>query len=213
MKQIILLFACTMLFAAHTIAQVRFGIRAGLNLAHIAGKGFEAADITPTLLPSYHVGGVTELGISKNFSLETGLFVSGKGIKFEGSTPIGTATVSLKPVYLEIPFNALYKADVGNATLHFFSGPYLGLGIAGQFKIVLANETISENINFGTANNSTLKALDFGFNLGWGIEIHHFMIRGQYGLGWTNLDPQGQSKLDKRHRVIGISFGYMFGGK
>ena len=211
MKQTILLLACTLLFAIHSIAQVRFGVRAGLNLAKMVGKSFEG--VTPKILPSYHLGGVVEFGITPNFGIETGLLLSGKGTKIQEKTAFVDIDATATPIYLEMPINLLFKLDAGNVKFHFFGGPYLGVGAGGKFTTTFMGQTESENIKFGKTDDSNFSPLDYGLNVGWGVEIHRFIIRAQYGLGLANLDPKARTEGENANRVIGISLGYMFGGK
>ena len=51
---------------------------------------------------------------------------------------------------------------------------------------------------------------DFGLNFGACVQFESIVIRAQYGLGLTNLDPEGDSDFEMKNGVIGISLGYMF---
>jgi alpha-amylase/alpha-mannosidase (GH57 family) len=112
-------------------------------------------------------------------------------------------------MYLEIPVNALYRERFGSSRFQFFAGPYLALGVAGKQKITYRNETESNDIKFGNADDSKFTLLDVGVNVGAGIEMQRLLIRFQYGLSLMNLDPKGSETAEIKHRVIGISVGYM----
>jgi hypothetical protein len=60
---------------------------------------------------------------------------------------------------------------------------------------------------------SVTTKFDYGLNIGAGFEVNNLQIRVQYSLGLNNLDPDNDSDFDTKNRVIGISLGYMFGGK
>jgi hypothetical protein len=230
MKKAISLFSLMMLLSITTLsfAQLRYGVRAGLNL----GKIIMAEDLggaTQKMHTSFHVGGITEYGLSESFSLESGVLLSAKGTKLEysesdqGITVTGTSSIS--PLYLEIPVKALYKVNLGSTKLHLFAGPYFGIGVAGKYKtemkatglpsgVTLSSlgfENESANIVFGSDVDSDLKTLDFGLNFGAGVEINNLLLSLQYDLGLSNLDPLGSSEFEMKNRVIGISVGYMFG--
>lgn len=214
-----------------TKGKSNFGVKAGLNLSNMSIKNIPSGFEEKTL-PSFHLGGVAEFNIAENFALEAGVLLSGKGGKYEysetesGITITGILTVS--PLYLEIPVNALYKAELGSAKLLLFVGPYIGLGVGGKIKTEYTASGLpsgvtlsslgfdldeSEDIEYGTDDNSTLKRIDFGLNIGAGIEIKNIQIRAQYGLGLSNLDPKGSSDSETKNKVIGISIGYMFGNE
>ena len=231
MKNGISLFSIILLLfiSIQSFAQIRFGVRAGLNLATMTVV--DLGDAKQEMSPSFHIGGIAEYSLSESFCIESGLLLSGKGSKIVfsenqgGVTFAGTATIS--PLYLEIPINALYKFDIGSSRLHLFAGPYLGFGIAGKTKATytasglptgttlssLGLNDASANIKFGTTADSDMKGSDFGLNIGAGIEIKNILFRLQYGLGLSNLDPEGLSDKDFKNRVIGISVGYLFGGE
>jgi len=183
-------------------AQIRIGVKAGLNLANINGKDAGS----PKINPSYNVGGFAEFGVTDNFALEAGLALSGKGAKETEEN----MTVTLSPLYLEIPINANLKIDLGAAKLLIFAGPYVGIGVGGKIKAEEGSQSASQDITYGSDDASMLKRIDVGLNFGAGIEISKIQIRAQYGLGLTNIASDGS---DVKNAVIGISVGYMFGGK
>ncbi len=108
-----------------------------------------------------------------------------------------------------------------------FAGPYLAFGIAGNYKdeysatglpagvtlesLGLTNSTT--DLKYGTDVDSDLKPTDFGFNIGAGIQMSNFMISAQYGLGLTNIDTSTSNDNEKKNKVIGITAGFLFGGK
>lgn len=215
-----------------TKGKSKFGVKAGLNLSNMLIKNFPS-DFDEKSITSFHLGGVVAFNIAENFALETGMLLSGKGGKWEysetesGITITGIMTVS--PLYLEIPINALYKAELGSVKLLLFVGPYIGIGVGGKMKTEFTASGLpsgvtissllgydpdeSEDIEYGTDDTSLLKRTDFGLNIGAGLEIKNLQIRVQYGLGLSNLDPQGSSDTETKNKVVGISIGYMFGDK
>ena len=219
----------SLVLSLQSFSQVQFGIKGGLNLAKITLKDLGGA--TQKMLPSFHIGAIVDYNTSNNVALEAGLFVSGKGTKLEATASDGGISVtgkeSISPLYIEIPINAVYKVDLGTSKLRLFAGPYLGFGISGKIKeeytatglpagttlASLGFPNTSTDIKYGTGTDSNLKSTDFGINIGAGIELSKLMISAQYGLGLTNLDPQGSSDNDMKNRVIGISVGFLFGGK
>ena len=155
----------------------------------------------------FHLGAMVEKSFSQTLNIQSGLLLSSKGAKISGNA----FTSEISPLYLEIPVNALYRERFGNNKVQLFAGPYIALGIAGKRKVTFGSETESNDVKFGTANDSNFTLTDVGMNIGAGIEIRRLLIRFQYGLSLLNLDPQGSDNEDIKHRVIGISMGYMLG--
>jgi hypothetical protein len=233
MKKRISLFSFVLLIfiSTQSFAQIRFGARAGFNLSNMKVSKDWLGPETKKINPAFHIGGIVEYGINKFLGLESGLLISGKGIKSEYEYSYGSFTITnttrISPLYLEVPFDAVGKLDLGAVKVLFFTGPYIGIGIGGKYKSKysasglpsgttlpsLGFDDKSVDIKFGKKDNSDMKRTDFGLNIGTGIEIKGFLLRAQFDIGLSNLDPEGSSLYDMKNRVFGISFGYMFGGK
>jgi hypothetical protein len=213
-------------FSFQTKAQVKFGVLAGLNLTNV--KVATIPGVTDRKMHlSYHFGGVADYKITKSFALEAGLLLSGKGTEYkytnkytnESSLVYVEGKVIDAPLYLEIPLNAMYIVDLGNARLLLFTGPYIGIGVAGKekpkltgtgFGVTVYNDK-SRDIKYGTDDDCDFKRSDFGLNIGTGFEIKKIQIRVQYSFGLANINPTSSSDNKVKNRVICMSIGYMFG--
>ncbi len=210
-----LLFSTTKSFTQIKVAPI-----AGLNLPIFIYNPSLPSVFSQEINPSFNIGGLVDFGVKNNFSIQSGLLLTGKGsttvysFNFEGIIIKSTASVSL--LYLEIPLNALYKLKLRSVKLQFFGGPYLGLGIGGKTKIItndnranipVVNEEHDIKLGFKTGDYN---ALDIGINIGVGIEINkNFLIRTQYGLGLSDFNNlQSTSKI--YNSVFSISGAYMF---
>jgi hypothetical protein len=230
-KTVSSLFAILMAFISIQVqGQIKFGVRAGMNLARMAIHNIPDGYDLKTFI-SFQTGGIAEYSINEVFALESGVLINGKGFKMEDKESSSgmtlKSTLTMTPVYLEIPVNASCKVNIGKAYLLFFAGPYLGIGLAGKVKLAfeatglpngvtlqsLGLDNATEELSYGTSEDNDLKRTDLGITMGAGVGIKRFQIRGQYGLGFSNLIPAGQSDDYAKNRVIGISIVYMFGKK
>ncbi len=206
MRKTITFLSTLLLFAAKpAFAQIKVGILGGINLATIAGQGLSGYNVNTRT--GFHLGALVEKPFSQTLNLQSGLLLSSKGAKISGNG----FTSELSPLYLEIPINVLYQERFGSSRFQVFAGPYVALGIAGKQKITYRSNTESNDIKFGTADDSNFTLSDVGVNVGAGIEIRSLLLRFQYGLSLANLDPKGTDNAEIKHRVIGISIGYMLG--
>ncbi len=213
-------------FSFQSFAQT-FGVKAGLNMSKIT----EMKDAK--MLLGFHVGATAELDVAEQFSVETGLILGSKGVKMEETFSEQeddfkmslTATIKMVPMYLEIPVNGKYNIDLNGKKLYLSAGPYLAFGIAGKLKVAAEMEVsgnvpdgfekpgskdVDENIKWGNdEEEDDFKRMDFGINVGAGLDIGSIGIGVQYGLGLSQLSP-GDPKEKYNNRVLSVSLSYKF---
>jgi len=188
--------------------QVKFGPKVGVNLSTMTLKS-SGLSFDPTMQVGFHVGVISEISITDNLVLQPGIFYSTKGSKFKISHSQLSYEASIAPGYVDIPINLNYYFGTGNTKIAFFAGPYIAYGIGGKTK----SDGESADISFGNTDNDDMKPLDFGINIGAGVNLNGLLISAQYGLGLANLVPSTTGDAEMKNRVIGISLAYLFGGK
>ena len=202
-KLLIIVVAFTM--TTKSFAQAKYGVKAGLNLANIsekssAGSGNEGK----TSKIGFHFGGTAEFPASEAVSVQTGLLFSTKGYKISEGGSSTTTSVN----YLEIPINTIYKIEIGSAKLCLSAGPYLAYAASGTKK----GEGYNDKLDIGSDDDDTYKALDYGLNIGAGVELNDKITIGlQYGIGLANISSYTGYGTSAKNNVFGISVGYMFG--
>lgn len=216
MKKTLLITVALLSISSFSYSQMRFGAKAGLNLANVS---IDADDDVPDtkMLPSFHIGGILDYSVNDFLAIQPGLMVSGKGYKYEETYVyplIGTVNTEfkLKPIYIDIPVMIFLRKDVGGLKIFGGLGPYMGIGIAGKYETIIGDETDDGDIEWGSDDNeSDLKRGDFGLAFGGGIEASGLLFSINYELGLSNNDPAGSSDYKSSNRVLGISIGYLFG--
>jgi hypothetical protein len=188
--------------------QVKFGPKAGVNLSTMTLKS-SGISIDPTILVGFHVGLISEISITDNLVLQPGVFYSTKGSKYKISYLQQSYESSIAPSYIDIPINLNYYFGAGKTKIAFFAGPYVAYGIGGKAK----SDGESADISFGSTEDNDMKPLDFGINIGAGVNLNGLLISAQYGLGLANLVPTSSSDAEMKNRAIGISITYLLGGK
>jgi hypothetical protein len=215
----VLLATVVVLFAISVNAQVQFGVKAGLNLANVSvTEGGESADTK--MKPGFHIGAIVDLSLSESFSVQPGLLFSQKGTKSEGSYSQQGITVDTKSTmklnYLDIPINAVLKLEAGSSKIHLFAGPVISYALSGKTTVEASAMGISNSedadVEFGSEDGQ-MKRLDFGVNVGAGIQFNKILVSANYNLGLANLISGGDSDNFMKNRTIGISVAYLFGGK
>jgi len=221
------LFALTLLLLStgQCFAQVIFGLKAGLNLANILDKDDNATySSNYKYKTGFHFGATAEFPVSKVFSIEPGLLYSQKGFlkpvsasAFDGLA-LSSAEIKATFSYLEIPVNAVYKIDLRGTKFLISGGPFLGYALSAKLKAteaVLGDNSDQKEftLNIGNKESDDLKPLDYGLNLGTGVEINDLTFGIQYGLSLANIAPVNDQGWKIKNKVLGFSVGYKFGSK
>jgi hypothetical protein len=198
MKKIVLVLA--LLGSAVAInAQVKIGAKAGLNIAGVSTNDAEFNDEKKNLT-SFHVGAVIDVPVTESFSFQPHLVLNGKGvgIKHEDHTD------KVRFTTLDIPLNAVFRTKGG-----FFvgAGPNLGFNLSAKE----VGEEGTTNFKFGSEAGQ-IKRLDFGLNFLAGFQSKSgFFASVNYLRGLSNL--QNVDGFSWRNNILGISAGFLFGGK
>jgi len=186
----LVLMAAACCFALTTNAQVTYGPVLGLNMATVGGD----ESSSNAMKMGFHIGGVVDIGVSDNFSVETGIQYSGKGTQDKDES-----SYKWNLAYIDIPVLAKYKMESG---LNFFAGPYVGILMSSE----VTDGTTDLDVKEFTSST------DFGMKLGLGFQMESGLaLSAHYGLGLANLYKEGDDS--NTNGVIGISVAYMLGGE
>lgn len=191
MKKVFLVFAIVTLGFTVNAQEVTFGVKAGLNLASIAGDDTDGLDSRT----SFHVGGVAEISISEKFSVQPELLYSAQGAKesFEG------IDIEVNLDYINIPIIAKYYVSEG---FSLEAGPQVGFLMSAKAKAEGQSEDLKDFV----------KGIDFGLNFGVGYKLDSGLNFGaRYNLGLSNInDGEGSDEFKNQNSVIQFSVGYFF---
>ena len=193
-----LIILCVLSFAVVNANAQRLGLKAGVSLAKGKYEYTEASFSTENLT-GFHAGLIGEVPLSDNLYLNTGALFSMKGTKI---SVLGIG-VDFAVNYVEIPLNLAYKYDLGAVKLFGQAGPYAGVGISAKMKGGGEEETI----DFGS-DTDQLKRIDYGINVGAGVEIRKLIVGANYGMGLANMSNDPDEVM--KNGVISLSIGLWF---
>ncbi len=186
-------------------AQIKSRYMGGLNLSTMTLK-IEGLTSNPTMPFGIHFGRIFEIRVAGGFTFEPGILFSAKGTDYE----VDSVRISLSPIYIEVPVNAVYKFGSDLFKISLFAGPYFACGVGGT---LLESGHSVKDLKFGTGENKDLKTFDIGLNFGLGVCLKKFLVTAQYGMGLSNVSPDKTDNSEMKHRVIGISVSTPFMGK
>lgn len=169
MKKIIILLCLTMtvLFSAPTYAQVKFGLKAGLNVTdmHLNPSLFDASNRTgwfagPTVKVSLPLSGL---------GLDASALYDYRSAKVTDA--IGEAE-TVKQSQIAIPVHLRYGVGLGSvASVFAFAGPQWGINVGDK------------NFKWTTGNSYSLRKSNFSVNVGLGASfISHLQVTANYNI-------------------------------
>ena len=158
-----------------------FGIKAGLNLSVLYVPNI-ASDLN--MNPGFHAGPVFERPVSGNISLESGIFLTTKGMK--NQEDFNEIESKMNLYYIEVPISAKGTVDLGNSKIYGLIGPYFGIGVGGKttfnFHSPDGGQIVSKPFE-----SKNIKRLDYGIALGGGVNLNNFLLGLGYDLGLANI--------------------------
>ena len=109
------------------------GPRVGLNVSSLSVSNLEMDNDKSKI--GFNVGVAVEFPIVRSFYINSGLFYTTKGIKFEYSDLDWSEKDTYNAGYLELPLYASYRLNFAEASqLQINFGPYFAYGVNGKIK-------------------------------------------------------------------------------
>ncbi|MFT3824103.1 MAG: porin family protein [Chitinophagaceae bacterium] len=193
MKKLFLFFVMTGCFAASQ-AQVKFGAKAGLNIADFAGKDAEGTKAKV----GFHIGALVQLPLIDKLSLQPELVFSTQGAKENDED----GDLKMNVSYINVPVLAKYTFIEG---LSAQSGPQFGFLISAKAKA--EGEKVDMKDYFKKLDLSWVFGASYVTPMNIGFDL-------RYNLGLTKVgkgDIAGDAKV--HNSVLQLGVFYLFGGK
>ena len=202
MKKIILTATAVFALSFANAQDVKFGAKAGINIASIGGDSF-GYDINSKV--GIQIGGFAEIKVSDQFAIQPELLFSSQGAKSKISEPDYKEENTLNLSYLNIPIMVkYYLAD----KLSLEAGPQIGFLLSAKNKYTITDTGVTES---GTDDaKADFKSIDFGLNFGAGYDFTDNVSAGiRYNIGLSNINKE--SILGSNHNgVFSLALGYKF---
>lgn len=229
MKKLFLTAAiAVMTLATNQAQELKFGVKAGLNIANIGGdlgnfdfdetNDFEART-------SFHVGGLVEIPISEKFAIQPEVLYSSQGAKstyrYDDGFDFENSESTIKLDYITLPIMAKFMPFEG---FSIEAGPQVGFLVSAKSDNEFSytdsgtGETVSGSED-GVDVKDLYKSIDFGLNFGVGYRLENgIMFQARYNFGLADIDEEDDSDdfeefddfFEPKNRVFQLSVGYMF---
>jgi Outer membrane protein beta-barrel domain len=200
MKKILLTLITIIAVNATINAQMRFGVKGGVNLASISTSD---KTVSTSSALGFHGGIVLDAPLSESISIQPNLLFSQKGFSLDASGISSKVTFN----YIEVPVNFLFNAT---DALTIGAGPFLGYALSASAKTTFNGQTQTTDVDFDNKS----QRVDYGLNITAGYEvIEGLVISANYSLGLANInkDATTSSTNTIKNNVIGFSVTKFFG--
>jgi len=182
-------FSSVSVYSQTTLA---LGLEAGLNLANVSITPSQTSNSRTGLI----IGGVMDIGISKNIGVTSGLRYIMKGFQVTNQG----ATFTDKLSYLEVPALLKVKFPLTEIKPYVIGGPVLGIRVSA-----------SEEQSNGTQTNdvdasSAFESIDFGLLFGAGMDFNvatktDLFVQAGYSFGLSNIWKQTTTVTVKNYGI------------
>ena len=183
MKKLFLVGALALFGAMN--AQVKYGAKAGLNIATLNGdvEGVKS-------LVGFHVGGFAQVPLAAKFTFQPEVVYSAQGAKEDG----GNGKWNLG--YINVPL--MFKYAIAEK-FNVEAGPQIGFLISAKEKYNGNSDDIKDQLN----------SVDFSIGLGASYDFtQNLSADVRYNAGVSNIAKESDSKI--RNGVFQIGLGYKF---
>ena len=197
---VIALFAASLFAPPQVSAQIKLGVKGGLNIADIGGSDVDSLSLGPIETKTGFVGGAfVEFMIGDIFAIQPEVLYSQKGIKIDSSG----ANLKLKVDYIEIPVLLKINIPIEGSKVHpnVYAGP--AVAFESSCKLAGTDEVDCDDPDVGIMTTST----DFGLTFGGGLSLEvggaEVGVDVRYTLGLTTIDDD-DDPWDLKNKVISI---------
>ncbi|MBO9631706.1 MAG: PorT family protein [Chitinophagaceae bacterium] len=210
-------------------AQVRFGVKGGLNLNQpYSGDNDKTppSGIPPFGWPTdqfdqkltWHAGLTADIPVAKNLHIRPDLIFSRKiaELKKEENSPTSQMKYieRLKADYLELPVQFVYYQQKKNIAWYAGGGPYFGLGISGKARkdyFFKSGDGLNMQIESNTAREDDwYQQFQVGAVLAVGIELP-FGLMGELSARHGFNDASKSKLVDNVNKIYQFSYGFSMG--
>jgi hypothetical protein len=221
MKSRLLIATMSMLVFTSATAQIKYGVRAGVNMANWQGDAVKSLNSIVNVTDGYvstkgrtgfHAGGYVSIPLGKRFSIEPGLQYSQKGYAINGNLDIpalefigANAGAQVQSHYVDVPL--LVRAEVAKG-LSLYAGPQLSYLVKNNLRIdagVLGISLLRRNLDI----TDQFKRIDAGIAAGARYQFASgFHVQAGYDYGLSRVDANNNFK--SFNRVVKIGVGVEF---
>jgi len=190
-----ILIAICLFIAIPAQAQIKLGVKGGLNLANVDFKGLEN-NVKTENMNGFFIGPMVDINIPiVGLGLDGSLLYAEKGTKFTNTST--NQDVTNKQKTIEVPVNLKYSIGLGSmASVFLAAGPNFSFDINSDNLtndlLDIANQTIA-----GNTPSINRKNAEVSLNIGGGVKLlKHLQVGLNYNLPLSDSAKENISEGD-----------------
>ncbi|MEO5681817.1 MAG: porin family protein [Chitinophagaceae bacterium] len=173
---------------AGTQPHAEFGLKGGLNIANVHIQNASSPDAKP----SFYLGGLAHIHITKHFAIQPEVMYSGQGY----NQKIGNADYKINLHYINVPVLAQFMIGDG---FRLQTGPQLGVLAAARQKLGGNSSNIKD----------AYKPVDVAWVFGAGyVTPSGFGVDARYNLGISNINDVTGTNVNNRVFQVGVFYQF-----
>lgn len=187
-------------------AQIKFGIKGGLNLTNLTGD--PVADIKDALstYTGFNVGVALNVGLPFGFAIQPEVLYNQTGMKFKESLPLfGDISALISVGAIQVPVGIQWGVELGPIRPYIQAVPYISFPVSHVAKVETGGAVEKSKLA-----NDIFSSFDYGVGVGAGVDLWKLQASVRYNWALGSFVKTDQSNAQE---VIGDLVDEMSGAK
>lgn len=177
----VLIICAVALSASYTSnAQIKFGIKGGLNLTNLSGSAVKDVKNIFSTYTGFHGGLALNIGLPLGFAIQPEVLYSQNGVKINPEIlgqvgAVGAVSASIASGAIQVPIGIQWGIELGPVRPFVQAVPYISFPVAHMVKAKVAGQDINVE-----EWNDMFKSFDYGAGLGIGVDVWKIQVSAKY---------------------------------
>lgn len=174
-------------------AQVKFGIKGGLNLTNLTGDVKQDVKDVFSTYTGFHGGVALNIGLPLGFALQPEVLYTQKGTSLKMDVLGKSLTSNIISGAVQVPVGVQWGFKLGPVRPFVQAVPYISFPVSYSLKTSFDGDTDREKLE-----SDNFQSFDYGAGLGVGIDIWKLQVSAKYNWSfgtWTKESGETASDI------------------
>jgi hypothetical protein len=160
-------------------AQVKFGVKGGLNITDLSGSAVEDVKSALSTYTGFHAGVALQVGLPFGLAIQPEVLYSQSGVKLSKDLVpsignLGDVLAKLSVGSIQVPVAIQWGVKLGPVRPFVQAVPYVSFPVVTKLDLSALNMNVNENLN------KVFGSMDYGVGLGAGVDIWKLQASVKY---------------------------------